>query len=333
MAPRLPPPARQLFTTRPSLSPQLHPSLSTLPISRPTLLTTTTTTPPTRPTFYRPLSTTPRHPFLLSALSSLTNSSGQNPPPTKTIHVRRVLPYRPSQIYTLITDIDAYTHFIPHCPHSRVTQWIDSPVPPPPSQPPTTATTTTTTTTPPPPPTTTTATTTTTRLPALADLTVGWGPFTLSYTSRVYCIPGRILEAVSGNATTGISADILRSVGYPVAGDGAPAITTNANTKMEALFESLATRWTVEPVVVGGNGGGGGRQRPREQDGQGQGQRQQHGGDGGDVSDTNWTEVTLSVSFQFANPALGFAVGRLADEKAEEMVQAFEGRARQLYGR
>ncbi|KAK4147075.1 dehydrase and lipid transport-domain-containing protein [Dichotomopilus funicola] len=324
MAPRLPPPARQLFTTRPSLSPHLHSSLSTLPISHPTPLTTTT--PPTRPTSYRPLSTTPRHPFLLSALSSLTNSSGQNPPPPKTIHVRRVLPYRPSQIYTLITDIDAYTHFIPHCPHSRVTQWIDSPVPPPPSQPPTTTTATTT-----PAATTTTATpppTTTTRLPALADLTVGWGPFTLSYTSRVYCIPGRILEAVSGNATTGISADVLRSVGYPVADGGAPA-TTNANTKMEALFESLATRWTVEPIV----GGGGGRRRPQEQDGQGQGQRQQHGGGGGSVPDTNWTEVTLSVSFQFANPALGFAVGRLADEKAEEMVQAFEGRARQLYGR
>jgi len=45
-----------------------------------------------------------------------------------------------------------------------------------------------------------------------------------------------------------------------------------------------------------------------------------------------WTEVALSIEFRLANPALGFAVGQLADEKVDEMVQAFQDRARRLYG-
>jgi coenzyme Q-binding protein COQ10 len=76
---------------------------------------------------------------------------------------------------------------------------------------------------------------------------------------------------------------------------------------MEGIFESLDTRWTVRPVKAAASSaaaGGGGE----------------------------WTEVTLSVTFQFANPALGFAVGQLADDKVTEMVEAFEGRARALYG-
>jgi coenzyme Q-binding protein COQ10 len=71
---------------------------------------------------------------------------------------------------------------------------------------------------------------------------------------------------------------------------------------MEGIFESLVTRWTVKPVARPTAGAG------------------------------EWSEVVLSVTFQFANPALGFAVGQLADEKADEMVEAFEGRARKLYG-
>lgn len=75
------------------------------------------------------------------------------------------------------------------------------------------------------------------------------------------------------------------------------------------VFESLVTRWTVKAVPAG---------RSRS----------------GSVDETGeWTEVSLSVQFRFANPALGYAVGRLADDKVEEMIQAFEDRARVLYGR
>jgi coenzyme Q-binding protein COQ10 len=89
------------------------------------------------------------------------------------------------------------------------------------------------------------------------------------------------------------------------------------------IFQSLVTRWTVAPVSVGhphaGSGSGVGVGKPSEE--------------GKENVQKEWTEVTLSVTFQFANPALGFAVGQVADDKVDEMVAAFEERARKLYGR
>ncbi|KAJ4306291.1 Coenzyme Q-binding protein coq10, mitochondrial [Collariella sp. IMI 366227] len=139
------------------------------------------------------------------------------------------------------------------------------------------------------------------RHPALADLTVGWGPFTQTYTSRIYCIPGCVVEAISGQADTSIPSSLLQAAGYHINETTTTTTTTRKHEMEGGIFESLSTRWEVKPVT---------------------------GKDG-----REWTEVTLSVRFQFANPALGFAVGQLADEKAGEMVEAFEGRARELYGR
>ncbi|KAK4039439.1 dehydrase and lipid transport-domain-containing protein [Parachaetomium inaequale] len=297
MAPRLPTPTRRLPAARiPLFSPSPLPIRPSSPhfaqarhLPQPKPTTTTTR---------RPLSTTAPRPWLLSALPNLTPGANHPPPPPKTLHARRLLPYPPAHVYTLIADIDSYTHFLPHCPHSRVTRWT--------TPKPTTSTTTTPST---PAQARSTAAAATqppagrdgTRHPALADLTVGWGPFTQTYTSRVYCVPGSVVEAVSGSAGTSIPADVLRAVGYGDAdlqgGSG------GEGKKMEGIFESLVTRWTVKPVP------------------------QQGGQEGGE-----WSQVTLSVTFQFSNPALGFAVGQLADEKVDEMVAAFEGRARQLYG-
>ncbi|KAL2197305.1 dehydrase and lipid transport-domain-containing protein [Corynascus similis CBS 632.67] len=262
---RVPPPA-------PSTSPSPLLRSQLLPIPNPTAVTRS----------IRLISTTTRRPWLLSALPNLAPGANNSPTPPKTIRARRLLPYSPAQVYTLIADIDSYTHFLPHCPHSRVTKWTTAPKEP-------------------------SNTNTLTRHPALADLTVGWGPFTQTYTSRVYCVPGEMVEAVSGSADTSIPRDVLRSVGYEF--DDTDKNVT-ATTKMEGIFESLVTRWTVKPVAAGPS--------PSSGDLEGRG---------------GWTEVTLSVTFQFANPALGFAVGQLADEKVDEMVEAFEGRARQLYGR
>ncbi|GAB1314072.1 Coenzyme Q-binding protein coq10, mitochondrial [Madurella fahalii] len=227
----------------------------------------------------RPISTS----WLLSALPNLSPTGNQQGPPPKTLRARRILPYPAAQIYTLIADVDSYSAFLPHCTHSQVTSWV------------TTATT----------PTTTTTTTSPQRHPAQADLTVGWGPFTQTYTSRVYCVPGEVVEAVSGDAEPSLPREVLRRAGYGVDGG-----TTGGRTQMAegGIFKSLVTRWTVKPVAARASAGA---------------------GEGGGES----TEVTLSVTFQFANPALGFAVGQMADDKVDEMVEAFEERARRLYGR
>jgi coenzyme Q-binding protein COQ10 len=112
---------------------------------------------------------------------------------------------------------------------------------------------------------------------------------------------------VSGSAETSIPAELLRSVGY--SDSDLPGGSGAEGKKMEGIFESLVTRWTVKPTTAA---------VPSQQ--------------GGKEGGGEWSEVTLSVTFQFANPALGFAVGQLADDKVDEMVAAFEGRARQLYG-
>lgn len=263
--------------------------------------------PTTIPSNRRPSST-----WLLSALSNLhsaatgnnnnnTNNNNNKPPP-KTLRARRTLPYPPWQVYALIADIDAYARFLPHCTHSRVTHWTR-------------------------PSTTSFATgqggqqeQQPRRYPAQADLTIGWGPFTQTYTSRVYCVPGSVVEAVSGAGQTTIPRETLRRVGYEdddeiVGADGRKTTAMMMKKVGEGgIFESLTTRWTVRPVAAAagrGNGLGG----------------------GGGAGEEEWTEVALSVTFQFANPALGFAVSQLADDKVDEMVAAFEGRARELYGR
>ena len=291
MAPRLPPTTRRLLATR-------------APLQRPLLSLRVTPSPEARTVqanwnTSRPLSTTPPRPWLLSALPNLApGGANNNPSPPKTLRARRTLPYPPAQIYTLIADIDSYTHFLPHCAHSRVTRWTTPPPPAPApgqQQPPHN-----TTTTQPP------------RHPAQADLTVGWGPFTQTYTSRVYCVPGSVVEAVSGAASTSIPPDTLRAAGYDLPDDAATGATGNKGAdKMEGIFESLVTRWTVRPIKPSSSSSS-------------TAAAVEGGGE--------WTEVTLSVTFQFANPALGFAVGQLADDKVTEMVEAFEGRARALYG-
>ncbi|KAK4455761.1 dehydrase and lipid transport-domain-containing protein [Podospora aff. communis PSN243] len=222
------------------------------------------------PSTHRLISTLLRT-LLPSSPSTLTKT------PPQTLHTQRTLPHTPSQLYTIIADIDSYRFFLPNCTASTITHWT-RPGPSSHHKP----------------------------LPTQADLTVGWGPFTQSYTSRVYCVPGSIVEAVSGNAETGVEKDVLRGLGYDVdsagVGDG-----VREGVEEKGIFESLVTRWTVrEAKAPAGNGAGSGQE---------------------------WAEVELKVQFRFADPTLGFAVGQVADQMAVRMVEAFEERARRLYGK
>jgi len=194
-----------------------------------------------------------------------------------------MLPYSPAQLYTIIADIDSYRFFLPNCTASQVTAWTSPSTAQQQEQ---------------------EQEQQQKRWPALADLTVGWGPFTQSYTSRVYCIPGSVVEAVSGAASTTIAASTLAQARYDISAgeDKSTQISTG-------IFQSLVTRWTV-------------RAAPAPQ-----------GGSTVIQAGVEWAEVELSIQYRFANPALGFAVGQLADEKVDEMVQAFEERARRLYGK
>ncbi|KAF9775938.1 hypothetical protein IL306_005935 [Fusarium sp. DS 682] len=107
----------------------------------------------------------------------------------------RTLPYPHEPLYDLIADVDSYSSFVPYCSRSRVTRWSD----PDPA--------------------------TGRRYPTQADLHVGWGGFDEVFTSRLRCVPGQSVEAISGETAPG--------------GTGPDA---------SAVFRSLVTRWSVRPI-------------------------------------------------------------------------------------
>lgn len=184
----------------------------------------------------RPPVLTPRRTFLDSVFQA-------NKP--LTINVSRTLPYSREKLYDLIVDVDAYSSFLPYCQHSRVTAWSEQPD----------------------------VDDTGRAWPTEGDLTVGFGPITQSYTSRIVCVPGRSIEALSGKQ------------------EGAPA---------GSPFESLVTKWTVQDAIVKRIG--------------------------------PWSTVDLDLTMRLADPLVQMMLSKVVDETATKMVDAFEQRARELFG-
>ncbi|KAJ9134707.1 hypothetical protein NKR19_g8537 [Coniochaeta hoffmannii] len=199
-----------------------------------------------------------RRQFSLPSLPSF-----QSPGRPASLTASRQLPYPPSLLYSIISDIPSYSAFLPFCTSSVVHAWTPT-VP---------------------------------RYPSLATLTVGWGPFPAeSYTSRVYCVPGQTVEAVSGDAGPSTRWDVLRRHGYEERSSGGERTGDKRRGDGE-LFESLVTKWTVRPV-------GGGETK---------------------------TDVDLRIDYLMANPLHQLAVGGVADQVADKMIRAFEARAQRLY--
>lgn len=166
-----------------------------------------------------------------------------------TINVTRTLPYPRPALYDLIVDVDSYSRFLPYCQHSLVTAWSTSDSSSSQQQPPR-------------------------RWPIEGELTIGFGPITQSYTSRIVCVPGRSVEAHSGQDEPVSKKD----------GEG------------KNPFRKLVTKWTVEDAPIGG------------------------------------TRVDLDLSMKLEDPLVQVVLSKVADETATKMIEAFERRARELFG-
>ncbi|CAM1508494.1 Fc.00g053420.m01.CDS01 [Cosmosporella sp. VM-42] len=112
---------------------------------------------------------------------------------TQHLTATRTLPYAPEPLYELIADVDSYSQFVPYCSESRVLKWTD---PDDKGR----------------------------KWPTLADLSVGWGGFDEVFTSRLRCVPGVSVEAISGSTQAGAGADA------------------------SSVFKSLVTRWSVKEL-------------------------------------------------------------------------------------
>ncbi|KAI1410951.1 hypothetical protein F5Y13DRAFT_68026 [Hypoxylon sp. FL1857] len=143
------------------------------------------------------------------------------------------------------------------------------------------------------------------RWPTRADLTAGWGGFEETYTSRLFCVPSLgIVEAISGDARTEIPAAELRKHGLADPGPGSSSVGGGGGGG-DGVFKSLVTRWTVSPV-----------------EGATRADRFQH----------DWSDVRLSIKYQFANPLYMAVSSAVADKVAPIMVEAFVEQARRILG-
>jgi coenzyme Q-binding protein COQ10 len=206
----------------------------------------------------------PRKPLNRRPFITLPGSDSQS------LSASRIMPYKSSKLYDLIADVDSYSSFIPYCVHSKVTSWSGP------------------------------DTTTGKRWPSRADLTVGWGGIDETYTSRLFCVPGSVVEALSGDAKTDLKrADIAHH--FNTGAGGEEGLRTGTATGRDSIFKSLRTRWTVTPVLP------------------------QNG-----VLEK--TDVRLTIDFQFANPLYAALSMAAAPKLAGVMIEAFEERARKVLG-
>ncbi|TRX95359.1 hypothetical protein FHL15_003690 [Xylaria flabelliformis] len=206
------------------------------------------------------------------------------PLPPQTITASRRLPYNHAALYAIIADIDSYSAFLPYCSASRVTAWTAHEDP-----------------------------TFGRRWPTRADLTASWGGIEQTYTSRVLCVPGSIVEALSGkDARSEIAPGVLAK--YGLRDDESPSIPTGSGSsgeEEEGVFKILVTRWTVTPA------------RPDEK---GKDAVVRTGREG------DWSDVSLNIRFQFVNPLYGTASSAVADKFAPFMIEAFVERAKKVLG-
>lgn len=190
-----------------------------------------------------------------------------------TLTESRVLPYKSTSLYALISDVDRYASFLPYCQQSRVTKW---------SGPDKRGK----------------------KWPEEADLKIGWGGYEETFTSKLYCIPDTIVEALGGDAVTSLPEAQLT---HHSSSSYSPA-TSNA------IFKRMSTRWTVTPLhhdSLEAKSLATSTSQP--------------------VHDQ--TEVHLRIEFQFSNPIYGALSKAVAPKLAEVMIEAFEKKAKLSLGK
>ncbi|CZR57885.1 uncharacterized protein PAC_07774 [Phialocephala subalpina] len=191
----------------------------------------------------------------------------------QSLSATRILPYKSSSVYTLIADVDSYSSFLPYCVDSKVTKWSS---PDKNGQ----------------------------KWPSEADLKVGWGGYEETFTSRLFCVPGSVVEALGGEAITTLS---KADLGHHSATIDAPATANN-------IFQTISTRWTVKPFHY---------KPPTDTP---QSNKTTHPA-------RDQTEVHLTLDFQFSNPIYAALSKAVAPKVAGMMIEAFEVRAREMLDR
>lgn len=132
-------------------------------------------------------------------------------PEIQTLRASRTLPYPSAPIYSIIADVPSYSTFLPYCTRSTITHWSAPDA------------------------------LTGRKWPSIGVLTSGFGNLTESFTSRVYCVPGKVVESVGGDTETRLPQDQIR---HHLDGEGGEV----GRRGSEGLLTHLRNTWTVEEV-------------------------------------------------------------------------------------
>lgn len=206
---------------------------------------------------------TPKRSFGLPSLSSFLPSTpnGGNNSPKRVLTATRTLPYTPALLFKVIASVESYSQFLPFLTESTVTTRDPE-----------------------------------TGYPTQAYLTVGYGPLSETFTSRVDCDPANwVVEARSGAKYGNGKPD-----GSGAASSGLSGFFPGAT---EGVFEYLSTRWELVPVS------------------------------GVDAVGGPQTKVHLEVRFEFRNQLHATVMGTVEGQMASVMIEAFEKRIRESHTR
>ncbi|KAH7062380.1 dehydrase and lipid transport-domain-containing protein [Macrophomina phaseolina] len=198
-----------------------------------------------------------------SSSTSNNTSSSASPTAPQRLTATRTLPYPSAAIYNIIADVSSYHTFLPYCQRSEITRW---------SRPDAAHGQ---------------------RWPAEATLAVGWGTISEAFASRVYCVPGRLVEAVGGRTRTRLRPEEVPHHDLPAEGEEE---ALGRKGRDREILTHLLTRWALSPRAV-----------PKEQ-----------------------TQVSLEIEFAFANPLYGTMMAAVTPMVANLMIEAFEKRVEQL---
>ncbi|KAL9071700.1 MAG: hypothetical protein Q9157_005376 [Trypethelium eluteriae] len=256
----------------------------------------------------RSLLTRPQRPLPKpSTLPSYRRTFIENPfQGIQILSASRTLPYQHDLLYTIIADIGQYSTFLPYCVSSTVTKW-SKPTP---------------------------VSSKNTKdnsseqkevqWPEEATLTIGWQNVRESFTSRVYCIPGRVVEAVSGDTHTSLPEEAIQhhSPRTPDPQSNSSSSTSSGSESGNNLLTHLRTRWTLRPYPYKppplpsmSSSAPSPKQPARPEDPTTHPAREQ-------------TEVSLHLEYAFANPVYSGLSKAVAPRVAEMMVGAFEERVK-----
>ncbi|OJK02995.1 hypothetical protein ASPACDRAFT_1886021 [Aspergillus aculeatus ATCC 16872] len=241
---------------------------------RTTTATTTITTTTTQPGNTNTLTIHPRpsHPtnqqqrrtFLSSFLpgSGSNGSDNDSSSRTRRLTATRTLPYSPAPLFEVISDVQSYSSFLPFLNASTVTHRDP-----------------------------------TTQYPTRAFLTVGYGPLSETFTSKVDCDPQRLTVTAQSGARFGVA----KKDGQAVSSGGGGGFGFPGAE--EGIFEYLSTKWELADVTAEMGGG------------------------------KSMTRVHLEIGFEFKNQWHATMMSAVEGQMAGVMIEAFEKRMGEVVGR